>query len=537
MTTVLHLDDDKKMLTKASNALAVSEFTCSFGHIAAFTREEFYEKFNAQTPDCVLLDIIMGEDDFAGVRILKNLRTHGYSGAIIMMSSVADPLAIRACVSAGASDFISKGLDEPELAFRISQCVETHQKLFRDRASNTAPVAGRTLREIELKILRIRDSRIKSVLVTGESGTGKEVVGECLRQCLPQGTPFVPVNCGAIAKDLLEAELFGHEKGAFTGAASARPGLFTSAHGGWIFLDEVARLSLACQAALLRTLENGEIRPVGSAASRRVNVRVLAATNEDLDGLVESGDFRGDLLSRLRSYEIFLPPLRERGAEETAEILDALLYRLNSDKVEGQPAFRMAPSVRQLFFAHTWKRGNVREMWQVLQATTVDAVAGLITVNCLPKSFLAALDKCDQTQLEKMLSAADDESVEIKIDKRFDTLTGENSNPTFPAPASSNLNSNQPLNRVPPDLLPPLARSLPHSLVDLENTLFFNCLVDISQRAPGQLQSQRKVAAALGITRHSFVARLQRVSVLQEIPEFLRHLLPDKEEALEELER
>jgi DNA-binding NtrC family response regulator len=202
----------------------------------------------------------------------------------------------------------------------------------------------------------------------------------------------VRVNCATLQNDTIESELFGHERGAFTGADKSKIGLFESAHGGWIFLDEVAKLSTRAQASLLRTLETGEIRPLGSNQTKTVQVRVLAATNEDLDHLAQTGMFRQDLLERLRAYTIELPPLRQRSLTERSELLAHLLERL-AHAMKVQSPFKLDAAAHKMILAAPFRKSNIREMWNVLQSAAVDAQDGCITVACLPKSFLA--EQCD----------------------------------------------------------------------------------------------------------------------------------------------
>lgn len=481
MTIVLHLDDDPLMLVKTKNALSASDLVAACSYRPVKNEAEFWKAFDERRPDCILLDIVVDDKDEAGLQLLQKLRSEkNFKNPVLMMSSVADSELIKKSVRLGATDFITKGMDETELAFRVSQSIErasSAQNVAREMMSH---FAGDTMRSIFLKMPRIINAPVKSVLVTGESGTGKEVVAECLRAALKPATPFVPVNCAAIAKDLMESELFGHEKGAFTGAQAAKQGLFSSADGGWIFLDEVARLSLPCQAALLRTLESGEIRPVGSNAVKNVNVRILAATNEDLDDMVEKGEFRGDLLQRLRSYEVFLPPLRERGSE-VSEILDALLMRL-SEQSKGIN-IRLAPAVRKLFLSHKWKKGNIRELWQVLQAASVEADDGLITVSCLPRSFVAAESK----ESEKRSTQA---SAHAAAQVQF-----------------------------------------PVEYTELEEKLFLEVLEALAISAPHQFVSQRKVAEQLGISRHTLCAKLDKIAATKPLSEKFAHLLSGKKES------
>jgi DNA-binding NtrC family response regulator len=384
--SVLHLDDDAIMHMKVQSSLAESTFGVSYSYRSFLSEKPFWVSFETQRPEVVLLDVdLSAERD--GVGVLGELRARGFDGPAIMFSSSNDPVTIVRALAAGATDFVAKNIEESELCLRVTQAVLTHERVRIAAASLSA--TGATMREIESRISRIVASGIRSVLVQGETGTGKEVVADLFRVAVSQKCPFVAVNSGAISKDLIESELFGYEKGAFTGATGAKLGLLTAADGGWIFLDEVARLPIGAQAALLRTLENGEVRPVGGTQTRKVKVKVLAATNEDLDALVLSGEFRADLLQRLRAYEIFLPPLRNRPVQEMEDLLSVLLERLNEERKVLGVTFSVVPAVRKLFLAYDWSRGNVREMWQVLQSAAVDSHDGLITLKTLPRSFVS----------------------------------------------------------------------------------------------------------------------------------------------------
>lgn len=482
MSKILHLDDDPLMLVKTRNALSSTDFGAKWSYRSSKTEADFWKLFSEDTPDCVLLDIVVQNNSSAGLQVLQKLKSEkDFKKPVIMMSSVADVQLIKDCVKSGASDFVTKGMDEVEIAFRVSQALEIEASSRARARESIERFAGETMRAVYLKIPRILASSVKSVFVTGESGTGKEVVAEGFKSNLPAKTPFVPVNCAAIAKDLLESELFGHEKGAFTGAQTAKAGLFASADGGWIFLDEVARLTPSTQAALLRTLESGEIRPVGSSSSKIVQVRVLAATNEDLDDMVEKGEFRGDLLQRLRSYEVFLPPLRERGSE-ISEIIDSLVARLNAEAGETKN-YRLAPAVRRLFLAHNWKKGNIRELWQVLQGSSVEAVDGLVTVNCLPKSFLDAVENPKETKSQQGLGVGADFEI-----------------------------------------------NFPVAYQDLEELFFLHVLGELSKKASHLLVSQRKVAETLGVSRHTLCAKLEKIAATQQLPEKFQHLVGNKKE-------
>ena len=394
--TILHLDDDKQILIKTKHSLKQFTFDYELDYHQSSTVEEFHEKLSALSPQCIILDNALHGAEAAGIKVLKNLRKSHEDLAVLMLSSGSDPDTIKTALLSGASDYASKGLEPAELAYRINQAVKNSQILKRVDQANSRQFAGDTMRSIHIKMPRIIKSPVKSILVTGESGTGKEKIFEMIQSELPSSTPFVTLNCAAIANNLIESELFGHVKGAFTGAQGAKTGLFEQANGGWIFLDEVARLSYDAQSSLLRTLESGEIRPVGSNSAKQVNVRVLAATNENLDEMAEKGEFRQDLIQRLRSYEIVLPPLRERGQNEISEIIDFLVYRLNRQAQDLPYAeseeFRLTQDAKILLMGHDWKAGNIREIWQTLLGASVEALSidgcSVITASSLPISFV-----------------------------------------------------------------------------------------------------------------------------------------------------
>lgn len=483
MIKILHLEDDSISIAKTKQILSQKHYDQEFVYQYAKNSQDFLHKMKSEEFDCVLLDMVLpDEKPQSGLDVLKNLRENGYHGPTLMVSSLFDAEVINESVRLGAVDFITKGMDEAELAFRIvraCQAITDNQKI---PIQDIAFAAGETFKKILMKLPRIIDSNVRSLLVLGESGTGKEVVAQSLKALLPATMPFVSLNCASISKDLIESELFGHEKGAFTGADQARDGFFSAAHRGWIFLDEVARLSLSAQASLLRTLESGEIRRVGSSQTRYVDVRVLAATNEDLDALCEKGEFRSDLLARLRAYEILLPPLRER-KDEVPEILNAILERLNKDR-KATHEIRLAPTVREIFLRATWNRGNVREMWQTLTASSVEAYENLITVNCLPPSFLKSFAQNSASEKTKKEMSGTTNSVL----------------PDFPIQEWSTY----------------------------EDEYFLTVLQKLFQENPLCFQSQRKVSEQLGMSRHTLCVKLERLQALNKLSENFSQLILKK---------
>jgi two-component system response regulator PilR (NtrC family)/two-component system response regulator HydG len=222
------------------------------------------------------------------------------------------------------------------------------------------------------------------VLVTGESGTGKELVAKSLHGSSPRkGRPFVPLNCAAIPDTLLDSELFGHKRGAFTDARADRAGLFVEADGGTLFLDEIAELSPALQAKLLRVLQEGEIRPLGASRAERVDVRVIAATNKDLEDRLKTGAFREDLYYRLNVVHIHLPPLRER-AEDVLALSDHFLSACAERA--GKEVRGLHESAKKALLSHSWP-GNVRELENTIERAVALCEGGVIHVEDLPPAL------------------------------------------------------------------------------------------------------------------------------------------------------
>ncbi|PWG63550.1 sigma-54-dependent transcriptional regulator [Spiribacter halobius] len=331
--------------------------------------------------------------------ILADLRLPGRPGTdviplaeetpVIIMTSYA---SVRSAVDAmreGAIDYIAKPFDNDELRLTVRRAIKEHT-LQRQNAALRAhveadyPVSGiigtcAPMQRVFERVRRVAPTDT-SVLILGESGTGKELVARAVHEGSErrQG-PLIAVNCAAIPESLIEAELFGHEKGAFTGATGAREGLVEAASGGTLFLDEIAELPPAAQARLLRVLQEGEIRRVGAARSRRVDIRLVAATHRDLPRMVEAGQFREDLYFRIQVMEIRLPPLRERG-EDVPELARFLLgkacRRLN------RPPLRFSDEALQRIRGYAWP-GNVRELENAIERAVILTDSTQITADLL----------------------------------------------------------------------------------------------------------------------------------------------------------
>jgi DNA-binding NtrC family response regulator len=320
-----------------------------------------------ESPDLVLLDVRM--PDLSGLEVLDQLKKNGDARAVIMIT--ADPQLddVKAALKLGAYDFVGKPLDFDELQVAIKNAIEATQlrtevqKLRGDLRRRTGyhEVVGTSAKMTELMnfVRKVASSEATTILLQGESGTGKDLIAKAIHyESSRQDKPFVAINCSAIPETLMEPELFGHEKGAFTDAKQMKKGLFEMADGGSLFLDEIGELSPLLQAKLLRVLEDQVIRRVGGVRDMQVDVRVIAASNRDLEKAVREGHFRQDLYYRLAIIAIFIPPLRDR-KEDILPLVDFFIDRYNrkfKKSVRG-----LADDTRRLLLSHNWP-GNVREL-------------------------------------------------------------------------------------------------------------------------------------------------------------------------------
>ncbi len=321
-------------------------------------------------PDVVLLDLMMppGPD---GLETLTRMRDRGRSAPVIMMSGKAQLTDAVRAVKLGAFQFLEKPLSPEGVLVTVRAALE----LNRTRAENRALHAelgrraaligsGPAMQQVAALISRVGPTEAR-VLITGESGTGKELVAAAIHAASRRrARAFVTVNCAAIPRDLVESEMFGHERGSFTGATERRLGRFELAHGGTLFLDEVGDLSQEAQAKLLRTLETGELQRIGAETMMRIDARVVAATNRQLEDAVSAGAFREDLFFRLNVFPIHLPPLRDR-----LEDLPALVAHL-AERVRPRQAARFTDAALDALASYSWP-GNVRELANLVERLSI----------------------------------------------------------------------------------------------------------------------------------------------------------------------
>jgi two-component system NtrC family response regulator len=383
MPRILVVDDDPELLNNVSELLVEEGFEA----VAASNGVDAVALAKARAPDLVVCDIAMPRMD--GYQVLSALRAHPSTTLLpfIFLSARAERNEVRAGMNLGADDYVTKPFQLPELLDAIRARLQRVSALNAqahaavqasgafsssepDKAGAPAGVVllDAAMRDIYRQLEQVAHSQL-NVLVLGETGSGKEVLARSLHDLSPRRAgPFLPLNCAALNEQLLEAELFGHEKGAFTGATQARPGLFEAAHGGTVFLDEVGELPLSIQTKLLRVLEDRKILRVGSRAAREVDVRFVAATNRNLKQAIAERSFREDLFYRLNGMSFTLPPLRARRSE-IRPLCHVFATRACIEHSR-PPGIVLSESALSRLESYSWP-GNVRELKNVIERAVV----------------------------------------------------------------------------------------------------------------------------------------------------------------------
>ncbi|MCY1081144.1 sigma-54-dependent transcriptional regulator [Archangium lansingense] len=357
--------------------------------------EEALRELSARGYDVLLCDVRMPR--LGGLSVLRQALAEHPGLTVVVMSAYGSQEQALEAVGAGAYDYVRKPFKPEEIVFVLRKAEERERLLRENRrlqgAGRATPVEGILGESEPMRVVMRQVERLApvgtTVLITGESGTGKELVARALHARSPRAAmPFVAVNCGAIPAGLIESELFGHARGAFTDARTARRGLFSEADGGTLFLDEVGELPPPAQVKLLRVLQEGEIRPVGENRAEKVDVRVLAATLRDLGRLVERGEFREDLYYRLNVVNVRVPPLRERHADILL-LARAFLSRFNRELNREPPVLGFSPEAEALLSSYAWP-GNVRELENAMERAVLLAEGELILPENLPERLWAA---------------------------------------------------------------------------------------------------------------------------------------------------
>ncbi|MGB5567953.1 MAG: sigma-54 dependent transcriptional regulator [Sedimenticolaceae bacterium] len=386
MSRVLVVDDDQASARTLQLHLLAGGHDTAVAHDA----EAGLEAAREQRPDLVILDIRM--PGRSGLELLPELKALQPAPHIIMITAFHDMDTTIEAMQQGAEDYIHKPVDIDELDAAVERILGSGRPGSLvptiDVAAGRFQMVGRSraMKDVFKNIGLVARSNT-TVLITGESGTGKELVARAVHNASENADgPFVVVNCAAVVETLLESDMFGHEKGAFTGAVGRQPGKFALAAGGTIFLDEVGEMSQAMQAKLLRVLQNKEFTPLGSKTAHRTDARIIAATNVDLAEVVAKGGFREDLYYRLRVVNLHLPPLRER-PEDLVDLVQALLARINAELRSGITHIDQA--VFDCFAEYAWP-GNVRELENMLLKAAALSSGNTLTIEQLPVELRGA---------------------------------------------------------------------------------------------------------------------------------------------------
>ncbi len=384
MAKILVVDDD------ASIRETLEMYLGEEGHdvVAAGTGTEGLNRFVEKAPDVVILDIRLPDID--GFTVLEDLREESETVKVIMITAFHDMDTTIRAMKAGAFDYIHKPINVDELDIAIRKALKTREMEKRidslllepSRAFKMGDIIGmgKEMREI-FKIIGVVSQSRTTVLIQGESGTGKELIARVIHHNTARDEPYIAVNCSAIVETLLESELFGHEKGSFTGAIARKLGKFEQARYGTVFLDEISEMSLNLQSKLLRVLQEMEFERVGGKDRIRVHARIITATNRDLKALVREGKFREDLYYRLNIVSLVIPPLRER-REDIRPLVDYLLAKINGEL--HKRVLGVSDEVMEMFHRYSWP-GNIREMENLLLRACVVAKGQILGRSDFPE--------------------------------------------------------------------------------------------------------------------------------------------------------
>jgi DNA-binding NtrC family response regulator len=384
---VLIVEDEENERT------GLAELVSSWGYRAETARDgqEGLDKATQWTPSIVITDLKMPR--MGGIELLGKLAQHAQEMAVIVVTAQGTIDSAVQAMRMGAYDYITKPIDTNRLRTILQNAsallgtrveLESARRRLRDSGSlGRLSGSSRKMQEI-FRLIEMVAPSTASVLITGASGTGKELVAQTIHELSPRHErPFVAINCAAIPETLIESEIFGHEKGAFTGALERRTGCFELAEGGTLLLDEIGEMPVATQAKLLRVLEDRKLRRLGSKVETAVDVRVLAATNKIPEEAVAHGELRGDLYYRLNVFNIHMPPLREH-KEDIGELVQLLLQEMSAKHARKVAA--VSEAVLNVFNSYSWP-GNVRELRNTIERAVIVCDGGMIETKHLPPGF------------------------------------------------------------------------------------------------------------------------------------------------------
>ena len=422
--SILVIDDDTEIRYSLARVLSTRGYQITE---AASGEQGIAAVKKGPPPDLVFLDVRMG--GMSGIEALQHIRAANPKQLVVLMTAYGTAQTAIEAMKYGAFDYVMKPFDPAKVLSLVDNALKAHADLravgdykptinaddYREGIVGSSPV----MQDVFKTIGQVTASDV-TVMITGESGTGKELAARSIwKHSHRSGRPFIAVNCAAIPDNLIESELFGHEKGSFTGATGQRLGKFELCDGGTIFLDEIGDMALATQTKILRVLQSGDLQRVGGTETIKVDVRVLAATNRDLEGMVKGKTFREDLYYRLNVVRIKLPPLRDR-PEDIPQIVDFCLQNLARQKKTR--VAKVSPEAMAVLRRHPWP-GNVRELENVIYRSAVIAQGDAILVKDLPAEIRESGDvKSLSPEAAAALPAASPGALGAAFDLIFDRL-------------------------------------------------------------------------------------------------------------------
>lgn len=382
MSQILIVEDDATFAQIIEGFLSKNNYVIE----TAVDLNQAFKSVENQEFELLLIDYRL--PDGTGLDLLKHVRNKGLTVPIIIMTSFNDVRTAVKSIQLGAFDYITKPINPDELLMVIKGLLEKKEAKnteSKDFIKGKSVVSDRLYEHIDLVA-----QTDMSVIIQGESGTGKEFAARTLHlQSKRKNKPFIAIDCGALSKDLAASELFGHVKGAFTGAVNDKKGQFEMANGGTLFLDEIGNLSYEVQIKLLRALQERVIQPIGSNKQINIDVRIVVATNDELNNTMKTGEFREDLYHRLNEFKIIIPPLRERGKD--LELFISHFVEL-ANKELGRNVKEIANDAKSLLLKYDWP-GNLRELRNVIKRMVLLSPSSIATIESLPEEMTIAMDQ------------------------------------------------------------------------------------------------------------------------------------------------
>ncbi|EDY84075.1 Sigma-54 interaction domain family [Verrucomicrobiia bacterium DG1235] len=507
MSTILIVDDDEEIRYSLGRVLGSRGYQIE----TAASGEEGIEKIKGGLkPDLIMCDVRMG--GISGIETLQHMRSASSSLQIVLMTAFGTAQTAIEAMKFGAYDYIMKPFDVDKVIEIAEKAISSSQDLksanryekkvnyddYKEGIVGNSPA----MQEV-FKVIGQVAASDATVLVTGESGTGKELIAKCIYQhSLRSGGPFVAVNCAAIPDNLIESELFGHEKGSFTGATTQRIGRFEQCDRGTIFLDEIGDMALATQTKILRVLQEGEIQRVGGTETIKVDVRVIAATNKDLEKMVEDKEFREDLYYRLNVFRIRVPSLKER-KEDVPDIVDFMLQNLVKEKKAR--VTRVSPDALNALVAYGWP-GNVRELGNVVYRSAVVAQGDAILMKDLPDTIRGGRGEAPAAPV--VSAASSQTSVAAPVEPQASAAETDSKEEPVEAPLATSIPEPMPIS------LPAIYDKLYHELRERQEMRILTLIErQMIERAIGETGgNQARAAEILGITRNTLKKRLDEYS-------------------------